>query len=151
MLTIDSKGGHIARTNFWETELARAGKLYLSTNAGVFRLLVPPALESIVPELDTGRHAVVSRGPWPAEGLADALEVMLDDGSDNPFALHLSPESLDRLPLDEDAGKTWWFTVWTRPRRKSGVPHKALDRPAFYRLVDSIPWLKPRTTDAKKS
>ena len=90
----------------------------------------------------TGKHVIVSRGPWPSEQLPDAVEILFDDGSDNPFALHLSPESLDRMPLDTDAGKEWLFTVWTAPRR-NGPPHKALERPAYYRRVDALPCLLP--------
>jgi hypothetical protein len=51
--------------------------------------------------------------------------------------------SLDRLPLDADAGREWIFTAWTAPRRKG--PHKSLERPCWYRRVSRIPWLKSRS------
>ena len=141
-ITISNHGPLITASNYWQSDLARAGKLFLSTNAGAFRLLIPPAHGNIVAELRTGKHVIVSRGPWPSEQLPDAVEILFDDGSDNPFALHLSPESLDRMPLDTDAGKEWLFTVWTAPRR-NGPPHKALERPAYYRRVDALPCLLP--------
>ena len=44
------------------------------------------------------RECVLSRGPWPAAGLADAVEILFDDDSEEPYALHLPPESFDLLP-----------------------------------------------------
>lgn len=140
-LVIENHGPLMLRTNFWGSEIERAGKLYVSINAGAFRLLVPRSQEPILSDLRTGKSVVISRGPWPWAGLADALEILFDDGTETPFALHLSPESFDRLPLDSDAGREWLFAVWTAPRR--GRPHKAIERPAFYRRVPQIPWLKP--------
>lgn len=143
LIRIDNHGPLITGTNFFRSDLAGAGKLYLSVNAGAFRLLVPPHLEPAVSEMATGTVAVISRGPWPAEGQADALEVMLDDGTDSPWCCHLDTRSVDRLPLDEDAGRGWVLTVWTRPRRVGSRPHKALERPAYYRRVERLPCLRP--------
>ena len=142
-LLINNHGPLITATNYWRTDAATAGNLYLSTNAGAFRLLVPPLLETIISDLATGREAVISRGPWPAARRDDALEILLDDGTANPWSCHLDANSVDRMPLDTDAGKEWVFTVWTRPRRAGDRPHKALERKAFYRRVPQLPWLKP--------
>lgn len=120
-----------------------AGLLYLSTNAGAFRLLVPPHLEPIVSEIATGRLAVLTRGPWPSRGLGDAMEIMMDDGTDAPWSVHLDARQCDRMPLDEDSSKEWVLTVWTQPRRTGSRPHKALERPAFYRRAESLPCLRP--------
>lgn len=142
VLTIENHGPLILSSNFWQTDAARAGKFYLSTNAGAFRLLIPRAHEAVLAEMRTACEVIVSRNPWPAERLADALEVLFEDGSDSPFALHLSLESADRVPLDEDQGRELVFTAWTTPRR--GKPHKALERPAWYRRVAKLPCLEPR-------
>lgn len=150
LLRIDNHGPLITGTNYFRSDPATAGNLYLSTNAGAFRLLVPPLLETIVSELATGKVAVITRGPWPAMRLADALEIMLDDGTQNPWSCHLDTNSLDRMPTDEDAGREWLFTVWTRPRRAGMRPHKALERPAFYRRADKLPCLLPYTAPAKE-
>jgi hypothetical protein len=72
----------------------------------------------------------------------DALELLFDDGSPDPYAVHLQVEQCDRLPLAADVAKEWLLTVWTAPRR--GKPHKALERIAYYRLVPRLPWLKSR-------
>jgi hypothetical protein len=142
-LEIQSHGPLVVRTNYWDLPAARAGKVVVSPNAGAFRLLLPEQLEDlIVPDLLPAKECVVSRGPWPAEGLADGTEILFDDRSESPFALHLTPESWTHLPIPEDAGREWVLSVWTRPRR--GRPHKALERPCWYRLVPQIPCLLPR-------
>jgi hypothetical protein len=143
ILRIDNHGPLITASNYWRSDLAGGGRLYLSLNAGAFRLLVPSHLEHVISEMATGKHAVVSRGPWPAAKRVDALEILLDDGTANPFAVHLDTNAVDRLPLDSDQGKEWIFTVWCRPRRKGSRPHKALERPAYYRRVNSLPCMKP--------
>lgn len=142
MLSVSNHGPLIVETNFWDLPIERAGNFYLSTNAGAFRLLVPRSQEAAVPEMATAREVVVSRGPWPQVRRAEGIEILFDDGSDSPFALHLSIEAVDRLPLDSDAGQEWLFTAWTSPRR--GKPHQALQRPAWYRRVPQIPYLKAR-------
>jgi hypothetical protein len=38
-------------SNYWESDLARAGYLYLSINAGAFRLLVPESQRSIISDI----------------------------------------------------------------------------------------------------
>lgn len=142
VLQIENHGPLLIASNFWGTEMERAGKFYLSINGGAFRLLVPRSQEPAVTEMATAREVIVSRGPWPAEGRDEGIELLFEDGTDAPFCLHLSIESLDRLPLAEDAGREWVFTAWTAPRR--GRPHKALERPCWYRLVPKIPWLRAR-------
>src|SRR3989442_12081013 len=93
VLRIRKDAAAIPSTNYWQTARARAGKFYLSTNAGAFRLLVPPQHLGAVREMRSARDVVVSRGPMTLEGVAlpDALEILFDDGSDDPWALNLSP------------------------------------------------------------
>lgn len=143
MLRIENHGPLITATNFWDLPEARLGKVIVSCNAGAFRVLLPVQHEPALADMATAGECLVSRGPWPAQRLADAFEILFDDGTADPFALHLSPESFaGTTPIPADAGKEWLLTVWTRPRR--GKPHKALERPCWYRVVPRIPWLKPR-------
>lgn len=142
ILRITNHGPLITATNYWELPESHLGKFYVSLNSGAFRLLVPPIQEPALNDMKASKECVVSRGPWPMQGLADAVEILFDDRTDNPFSLHLSIPSFDRLPLDTDQGKEWILSVWTRPRR--GRPHKALERPCWYRRVISIPYLKPK-------
>jgi hypothetical protein len=64
---------------------------------------------------------------------------MFDDGSDSPFALHLTPESFDMLPGEPTPGREWVCSVWTL---KDARPHKALERVCYWRRVERIPWMK---------
>jgi len=148
LLQIENHGPLLVASNFWESEQEAAGKFYLSTNAGAFRLLVPRSQEAAIAEMTTGKEVVVSRGPWPAVKRQDGLELLFDDFSDSPYALHLSIEAADRLPLDEDAGKEWLFTAWSAPRR--GRPHQVLQRPCWYRRVARIPCLQPRIAEERR-
>jgi hypothetical protein len=142
LLRIDNDGPRILGSNFWGSEVERAGKLYVSLHAGAFRLLVPASYERFMLEMATGRGVAVSRGPWPAMRLADAFEVLWDDGTSDAFALHLSPESFDRLPAPGDVAGEWVFSAWTRPRG-GDRPRLALARPCRYRLSQRLPDLRP--------
>lgn len=136
-----NNGPEILSSTFWQSEGARRGIFHLSSNAGAFRLLVPQVQESVIAEMRTAREVVVSRGPWPAQRKDDALEILFDDGTDNHFALHLSIEQTDRLPLAENAAQKWTFTAWTL---QGGEPAKVLTLDCYYRLVPDLPYLKER-------
>jgi hypothetical protein len=139
-LIITNSGPLIVSTNFWETSLAAQGLAHLSINARAFRLLMPPELEETIPEMATGKLVVVSRPRNPSKY---DLEIMFDDGTDDPYCLHLSAGQVSNWPAREDDGRDdLEFTVWTQPRRGEG-PHQALRRPAAYRSVGSVPCLKP--------
>jgi len=139
VLFIRNNGPLIAATNYWETELAAAGKMYLSTNDKAFRLLLPTTWEKDLPELATGKRVIVSRPRNPGKF---EIELLFEDDSPSPYVIHLSAGQIERVPLPEDDGRgDLECTVWTQPRR--GVPHEALRRPAAYRLVPRLPWLKP--------
>ena len=140
MIEIANDGPEIVTTNYWSTEHARKGYVYLSTNAGCLRLLVPEGSLPWLEDMRSAREVIVSRGPWPDADKDDAVELLFDDGTDEPFALHLSLEQADRLPLatDVDTPGTpprWRFAAWTDQG-------KELEFPARYRIVSKIPWLK---------
>lgn len=141
IIEISNHGQLITATNYWSLPMEAAGKVFCSVNAGAIRVLVPRVHRRIIDEMRRGsKYAVLSRGPWPAMELADAVEIMLEDGSDDPFALHLSPESFDLLPGEPPKDKEWTLTVWDQ---KKGRPHKALERICHWRRVAQLPWLKP--------
>jgi len=137
ILQIKNDGAVILEANFWHGPVAAAGKHILSLNAGAFRLLL--ASEDPVREMATAEEIVISRGPWPAQGLDDAFELMFEDGSDSPYALWLSATSLDRLPAAQDVGREFRFSAW-RPG-----PRCVLRLPCWYRLASALPCLKRRS------
>lgn len=122
---------------------ARAGKVFLSTNAGAFRLLIPKALEDEVREMKTATRVIVSRGPWPDAGQSDAVELLFEDGTDSPYVIHLGATSLNRLPANEDDGRDdLLFSAWIW---RSDGPRRALGLPASYRRVGRLPTIGETT------
>jgi hypothetical protein len=144
MISIENHGPLLLRSNYWHSELAAKGKLWCSVNAGAIRVLLPPAMYGFLADMRTARECVLSRGPWPEERAAEGVEIMWDDGSDNPFALHLTPESFDLLPGEPEAGREWICSTWTA---KDGKPHKALERICHWRRVERIPCMEPWRPD----
>jgi hypothetical protein len=139
-ITIENDGPEIISTNYWTTPHAQRGYYHLSINAGAFRLLVPDSQLRNIEEWRSAREVIISRGPWPGAGKSDALEILFEDDTDNPYAIHLVVEQVDRLPLPTDMDvpgqpHRWQFSVWT----KSG---KTLQLPARYRIVAKIPHLR---------
>jgi hypothetical protein len=141
-IKVRSAGPEIIETNYWEHEYAARGLFFLTSNAGAFRLLVPEAHLSAVSEFRTAREVVVSRGPWPERGGREAIEILFDDGTDSPYALHLDARQLDRLPAAGDVGREWLFTAWVQGA--GGRPVRVFEHECAYRLVPRLPWLKPK-------
>lgn len=137
-LTITNNEGEIASTNYWETEASQKGLFYLSTNAGVLRLLVPVANESWLPDMTEGvKEVVLTRGRF--NNVNDVVEIMFEDGSPSPFALHIAHEQLDRLWLREDERKPHRFTIWAKDRGKIA------EFTCWLRRAANLPYMKPRT------
>jgi hypothetical protein len=131
----------IVASNYWESSMAAAGKLYLSINAGCFRLLIPQTQRASITDMRPGaKHFVVSMLPrekWREREYC--VEWMVEDGSSSPWSCHLSPGQVDRAPNHEDVGKEWLGTVWDI---KKGRPHKCMERPAYFQIVPELPWLR---------
>ena len=150
MIQISNHGPLISSTNYFDSELALAGKLFVSVNAGAIRVLLPPSRYGELADMRAATECVLSRGPWTMVALhdppeEDGIEIMWDDGSDAPYCLQLTPESFDLLPGEPEPGREWILTVWTA---KDGAPHKAIERRCHWRRVPSIPWLKPWSPNA---
>lgn len=139
-IIIENHGALITATNFWESDAEKAGKLFLSPNAGTLRLLVPRIHRSMIEEMRTARHVVCSLGPWPAANAEIGVELLFDDGSGDPYSVHLTPAACAMLPGEPALGQEWTLTVWDL---KKGTPHKALERKCFWRRVEKLPCLKP--------
>ncbi|MBK1719215.1 hypothetical protein [Thiocystis violacea] len=138
MFIIENRGQAIARTNYWGSDHARNGYLYLTWNAGAARLLVPDAAKAILRDMTGAREVLISRGPWPDQGGREALELLWEDDSDSPFAIHLVAEQTDRLIPEEQQGGGFAVAVWTRGGMKGRWPGR-------YRIVEAIPCLNPWT------
>lgn len=141
MLTLVNHGPLLVECSYWGSDHDLAGKLLVSCNAGAIRCLLPRSLWSLVPDLRKSRHAVLSRGPWPDEGLDEAAEILWEDGTDAPHAWHLSPDSfVSGLPAEPKPGQEWTISAWIE---RDGRPHRAIERRCFWRRVERIPCLRP--------
>lgn len=139
-VTTENHGPLIVASSYWGSDLEGAGKYWVSVNAGAIRVMVPRTARAVIQEMRTGKTVIVSRGPWPANQLPEAVEILFDDGGDDPYCLHLSPESFDLLPAEPPKDQEWILSVWDL---KKGKPHKAMERPCHWRRVAKIPFLQP--------
>lgn len=136
MIEIVNDGSRIVSTTYWQTEHARRGMLYLSVNAGAFRLLVPSAIAAEAPEMCRGaRYVLVTRGLYQGR---DAIELLFEDGSDSPYAVHIDARQVDRIPARGDSGRTdLRFLVYVQPG------DLACELPARFRWASPLPYMRP--------
>ncbi len=137
VITIGNDGQELAETNYFESEYARSGKVYMSINAGAFRLLFPDSMLNMLEDMSSAKEVVISLGKWPDAGKHLAFEILFEDFSDNPFCLHIGSEMIDRIPNDMHRKDETIFTIWTSKG-------KVLTLPCYTRKVNKIPYLKPR-------
>lgn len=74
-------------------------------------------------------------------GKLDALEILFEDESDNPYCLHITSDQIDRMPLDSDRDRQGQPPRWTFSAHTS--EGEQLTLPCRYRIVKRIPYLKP--------
>jgi hypothetical protein len=92
-ITFGNRGQQLVETNYWSSEYAASGLVYLSCNAGALRLLVPRSAEHMLVEMQTAAFVIVE----PALELpATHVDVVFDDGTDTPFRVSIGPEMRDR-------------------------------------------------------
>lgn len=131
MLEIVNAGAEIKSTNYFDTAHALRGLYYVSWNASSARVLVPDVQLGALDEMRTGRICVISRGKLYG---VDALELMFDDGSDAPFALHIEMRQTDRAIIDDH--QSFKVAAWTRAGKVAEWSGK-------YRVVQELPYLEP--------
>jgi hypothetical protein len=85
------------------------------------------------------QECVLSCTPWTVEYI-EGVEILFDDHSQSPFALHLVLGSFDLLPAEPELGREWKLSVWTS---RDGAPHKEMEMTCHWRRVPRIPWLRP--------
>lgn len=138
IIKIENNGREITQTNYFQTENALNGYFYLSVNRGAFRLLVPRSQETAVPEFQTAKEIIISRGNFQGR---DALEILFDDETDNPFSIHIVSAQIDRMPAANDAGWSYTFSAWTSVGGEN--VKKIFEQDCFYRVVKNLPFLEP--------
>lgn len=133
MIYVNNNGPELVATNYFHQPIA---PVYCSVNAGAIRILLPSLLEPYLRVMRTGKYVIITRGAWPAEGRSEGVELLFEDDTDEPFALHLGAESFDNLPGDPGDGE-WVVSVWTEGCIKR------LQLPARWRRETLIPFMQP--------
>lgn len=125
-------------TTFWDSDFAHKGLFYLSFNDGAARLLVPDVHLGSLEDMRSGKMAVLTRGPYPEVRLLECMEILFDDGTHEPYSIHLSPGAYSQMLPDSDIGKDFPLHVWTRTAKVASLDAK-------YRRTQSLPLLTPWT------
>ena len=153
VIEVKNDGQRIVSTNYWDTLHADAGRAFCSVNAGAVRILMPPALEDLLPAMQSGKYCVISIGRWPSMRQDQGVEILFQDDTDSPLAMHFSANSFDVLPGDP-GGKLWTVAVWLREQDHpvlewmpmATCTRSALDAPAMDRVT--IPTYHPPLSDS---
>ena len=132
-----SLAGRLTREEFWNTEGAQKGFFHVGFDGRDFCLLVPDSLHTEIPDIRTGRHAVVTLGFHVGTGRT-MYEILFEDGSHRPYTLNILPATFERpLSMAETASIARRLIVYTR-----GFVEVAA-MPAYFREVEKLPCLKP--------
>ena len=140
-LTIKNADGQIIETNYWNTVYAKNGRVYVSLNAGHYRLLIPNSMKDNLKDMSTAKVIVISRGAAPMliPPKDDGFQIMFDDGSDAPYIITTGTEYWDRYPGDEDLGWNGIFDVYMENNGKPVLEFYKV----YYRKVETLPCLNP--------
>jgi hypothetical protein len=114
VFAIGNDGPEILTTDYWETEHAQKGFVYLSGNAGAWRLLVPPSAAWMLPEMRTGHSAYIERSVRTPQ----CWDIVFDDGTESPFSISIDKRQLDRA-LEPGAAQ---LTVWVPAGKTLSLP-----------------------------
>jgi hypothetical protein len=141
-LVIRNNGPDIAATNYWGTQLCAGGLFYLTPNAGTMRLLMPPSQEVALQEMRAGRQIVLTRGQY--QTVADCVELMFDDGSDDPYCLFLDRRQVQVMWDQASERKPHPFVIWTK-----GLV-KALVGECHLRRTLVLPYARPLNAGGRR-
>ncbi len=125
----------IRTTNFFDSAYSREGFIGVSFNAGAVRLLIPPALESDIPDMLRGvTHVEVSM--LPSSKIVDGQPCSIwvfEDNSDSPYCLKLSAgQFLDFMPGGYQDRP---LTIW---KRGDDAPELVATLPSRWKCVKQL-------------
>lgn len=135
-ISVANDGPIVKATNYWESTYAKTGHCFFSINAGCIRLLLsgketPPLDDDI---LTTTQYVIVTRGMYHGQ---DGYEVLFEDNSSSPFAIHTLANQWDRLLPRSDSGRTGIpFHIYGN----GGLLWKTTAR---FRMAPRLPYLRP--------
>lgn len=136
ILKITNDGPDITSTNYWGSAYDWAGKYFCSCHADAVRILIPHSSTHVIDEWGLAEYVILSRGPWPERKVGEAVELLFEDHTNNPYVLFLTSESFDVLPAEPEPGTSWTFSAWIW---REHAPRKVFERPIRWRQVRQIP------------
>lgn len=141
-VAIQYKGAKIIETDYWKTEMAQKGYVFITFEGNNFHLLVPDSRSDFFEEMKTGMEVLISRGRWLDAGRSYGLELMFEDYSDDPFCLHISKEQAGQFSNENDVDLevNSYDEVPAMNLVVYGEEGKVLELPARYRIVSTIPY-----------
>ena len=112
LIMIGNDGGKLKSTNYFDTQAAAQGALYLTCNAGHLRLLVPDSHRAMLAEMRTGKRIEIEIHKRDTRIGAGELEyrIFFEDDTGQPFAVMIGDGQCDRKL---EPGKCR-FLVYTR-------------------------------------
>lgn len=117
-MIIKSNGADIVSTDYWDTEHAARGLVYLSGNAGVWRLLVPDASAGLLGEMRGSTVSFVRESADRSRVVITFSARHLDD-----YVLTISRLMVDRA-IEPGSRK---LAVWTRSGKQMELPCENLE------------------------
>ena len=133
-MLIENDGPDIVASDYWDSQTAKNKFFFLSFNAGAARLLAPDSMIRAVDEMKTAKLVIISFAHGKNR---DVIEILFDDDTASPLAMHIGSELTDQLLPPCDHGRDLTFSVWAR----NAV--KLFEKPAKFRMVKMVPCLKP--------
>ena len=108
MFVFQNRGEELTETNYWQSEHAAKGLVYVSGNAGALRMLIPPASEDFLKEMKKVKRVTIERSILRP---GKCLDFVFDDGSDLPFCIAVDKTQIDRKIKHNDR---WKLLIYTK-------------------------------------
>lgn len=137
-ISIGNRLAAIHTSNFWDSQMAQAGKFAVSTHAGTVRVLVPDNLQHQLADMLHGVSWIEVKAlplaEWPEDGCC--TQWLFEDFTTSPYLLALSRGAfLDAIPKQ---GEGFTIAFWTR---REGQPHRHAELPGHWVTMPVLPQL----------
>jgi hypothetical protein len=93
----DVNTGSILETNYFESDIAKNGYLFLSIFSNNFRLLIPERLKGIRNQIESIKSVIVTKGKMGSFDI-DCIEMMFEDYTLTPLCIYIDKNLTDFMP-----------------------------------------------------
>ncbi len=112
MFIFRNAGPELVETNYWQSEHAQKGLIYVTGNAGTLRMLLPPPVEHYLDEMGAVKHVTIETSlQFPGR----CLDFVFDDGTETPFFIAVDKKQIDR---DLKTGEACQLVIYTERGRQ---------------------------------